>query len=813
MSRRLEQPDAINEVTLVCMPWQASNLASNGLSTIKSLLDESDIKTHVEYFNMKFQNTIGEDKYNMLSTAEHSGELIFVPSAFGITNSIDDIWLNQATSLFKSETNLDRDEFLLLAREIIPTFIEECVAQVVENGSKIAGLTLTYQQLLTSLAFTRRLAEVKPDINCIFGGFGAWGESGIELIRKCLWVDAVFTGEISKECASVFEHMLDGSGDYSTPGLAYRTSENKIMVNPNIETAVKLDNLPTPNFDDFVVQKENNSITGETWLSFEASRGCWWGDQRLCSFCGLNGPNTAFREKSVDNLVQELEQQYAKHKVFRFSSADNIMSFTQRDELLKKLSGLREKIGNLIIYYQIKSNLDRDGAQKLRDAGVQVIQPGIEAFDDRLLSLCRKGASLRNQLLCLKYLAEQDIQIIYGLLFGIVGESADDYQNQLKVIRKIKHLPPPEYFSPILFDRYSHYHKHPELYGIESFPVPKSMYLLFPEWDPKTVSRVAQTFEPKFKQNWRNDDALKESIDLLRTEIKEWKRQYQPGTLTFSVLEDNLIEIVDNRDADLTCYRLNRDESALFLACEHSLNISKLPKRLGWTKSRIKSVLATLDKKRIVYRQGSWVIALPLLRAKRLVVGLMGNSCSGKTTLCELCNELGAQVVDVGEIFRRELGDEFWALPPTIKLEKIGNRESIFHFVAPFVQRALKNSDVVFIDSLKAKEDLRVLNKLISGAEIIALRIEASEQLRDLRFSTRKRPGDEPTLLLKEKRLNEIGIEILFSQASHNLVNEGSIEDLKMKLNQFLSVLRPNWIVNNGEIRKLGHQHAVPGRE
>ena len=42
-------------------------------------------------------------------------------------------------------------------------------------------------------------------------------------------------------------------------------------------------------------------------IPLETSRGCWWGMKHHCIFCGLNGKQMAFQDKSPDRVAQWFE--------------------------------------------------------------------------------------------------------------------------------------------------------------------------------------------------------------------------------------------------------------------------------------------------------------------------------------------------------------------------------------------------------------------------------------------------------------------------------------------------------------------------
>ena len=71
----------------------------------------------------------------------------------------------------------------------------------------------------------------------------------------------------------------------------------------------RLENLPVPDYKDYFDLIETFPPADRFFptLPVEASRGCWWGERKQCTFCGLNGEGMTYRSKPPDKLIDELK--------------------------------------------------------------------------------------------------------------------------------------------------------------------------------------------------------------------------------------------------------------------------------------------------------------------------------------------------------------------------------------------------------------------------------------------------------------------------------------------------------------------------
>src|SRR5207237_3798341 len=111
----------------------------------------------------------------------------------------------------------------------------------------------------------------------------------------------------------------------------------------------------------------------QIWLPWETSRGCWWGQKRHCTFCGLNGEGMEFRARSADRTIADLQDLLARYPECNIAMSDNIMPHSYFRTVLPQLALIRPKAE---IFYEQKANLTLQKVRALARAGITRIQPG-----------------------------------------------------------------------------------------------------------------------------------------------------------------------------------------------------------------------------------------------------------------------------------------------------------------------------------------------------------------------------------------------------------------------------------------------------
>src|SRR5262245_59233898 len=108
----------------------------------------------------------------------------------------------------------------------------------------------------------------------------------------------------------------------------------------------------------------------------------------------------AFRSKSADRVLAELEEFRARYPATHVVAVDNILDMSYFRNVLPRL---RDRRLGFTLFYETKSNLTKAQVKLLRDAGVLAIQPGVESLSTNVLRLMRKGVTSLQNIQLLKW--------------------------------------------------------------------------------------------------------------------------------------------------------------------------------------------------------------------------------------------------------------------------------------------------------------------------------------------------------------------------------------------------------------------------
>ena len=215
-----------------------------------------------------------------------------------------------------------------------------------------------------------------------------------------------------------------------------------------------LDALPIPDYDDFFDQLRASRLDRRypASIMFETSRGCWWGERSHCTFCGLSDATMPFRGKSARRAVDELVHLTSRYPGCAVVGVDWILNVRAFDDFLPELAARRLDVE---LFYEVKANLKKAQVRLLRDAGVRVIQPGIESFSSNVLARMRKGVKGLQNIQLLKWCKEFGITPHWNLLWGFPHEPPEEYARMAALLPLLTHLTPPQTASAIRIDRFS----------------------------------------------------------------------------------------------------------------------------------------------------------------------------------------------------------------------------------------------------------------------------------------------------------------------------------------------------------------------
>jgi ribosomal peptide maturation radical SAM protein 1 len=623
------------ETALVNMPFFGTNRPSLALGLLKAELAQRDIRARVHYLNLAFAAQLGHRSYLQvgdLPSTLLAGEWLFSAALWGPDPVQDSAYLEHLTRHLA--TNRDHvdvgvspeqwSRFLLECRGQVEPFLDRCLADLPWQRYRIVGFSSVFQQQVPSLALARRLKQRYPHLYLVFGGANCEAEMGAALFRSFPFIDAVCTGEGDLAFPELVEGLLRGRGVRDIPGLLLRSDEPRAASpgtppdagqTPAAPRVLDLDALPYPDFDDFFADRSGLGLLDEQiHLTFETSRGCWWGEKQQCTFCGLNGTGTRFRAKSPQRAIDEvrwLAERYGRYSG-SFEAADNVIPMSYFTTFLPATS--QHGLG-VQLFYETKANLRREQVEALNRAGVLTIQPGIESLSTPVLKRMRKGTTRLQNIQLLKWCLEYSITPNWNYLIGFPGETDSDYSGQEDLIQSLTHFWPPAVpqVARVRFDRFSLYTTRPEDFGIRHLEPYPAYQLVYRGLDPAAVRGLAYFFQARFD----GQDRVGVREERLTAALRGWHAVHTQAAL-FSVEAGETLLIYDARPPgpeDLSL--LTGPWRTLYSMCDHVRGKGALLKAAAELlpgaedlESRLEEFLSRLVGKKLLLEEGGQYLAL-----------------------------------------------------------------------------------------------------------------------------------------------------------------------------------------------------------
>jgi ribosomal peptide maturation radical SAM protein 1 len=587
------------------MPFAQLCWANLGLSLLKSGLRSQGIKCSLKNLCFTFADRTGYELYDWL--AGHfafvlGGEHLFAKEYFGNKIPSTEQFWNDV--LLWTEPELDdgeRRDYFSVAAAVAP-FLDDCMEiigkHIEDNGTQIIGFTTSYQQTFPSLCLAKRIKERYPQIQIVFGGAACEGTMGTELLRQFNEIDFVFAGEADLTFPETVKRILNGTvNTQSLPkGVLSRYVDQDVETEKDKDTVIKnvinettisiplpqsgqlnetdLDKIPAPDFDDYFDELAKSPFRQEIkpYLFCESSRGCWWGERRQCSFCGLNGHSLHFRRKNPQRLIEELRYLVERYGVKEICFADNIFAKDYFDTFLPLLkeSGL-----GVSFEFEMKANQKKEQAEKLLAAGLGAAQLGIETFSTPILKMLNKGATVRHNLQVLKWYSAAGIAVKWNILYGFPGEDPAEYEKMTALLPLLYHFHPPVAFGKVRIDRFAPYHNNPQQFGIENLRPYRGFRYLYP-FENEVLKHLSYYHEFDFSDGRIIDDYVKEFLEA----VKRWDEEHYKGTLRAFDREDGVLLLTDTRPLAVEFqYRLSGLKRELYLYCDTARTLDEIGKR------------------------------------------------------------------------------------------------------------------------------------------------------------------------------------------------------------------------------------------
>jgi len=288
----------------------------------------------------------------------------------------------------------------------------------------LIGITVWTYKYKDTYGLIEAIKKKYPGIKVAVGGPHI-STLRLDALYECSAIDfgIVLEGE------NTLLELCQGKDLSEIKGLIYR-NEKKLAYSGDREFKADLDSLPFPKYDKFEL---NKYFLKEIMLI--SSRGCPFD----CIYCPVKlaiGRN--LRVRNIASVVDEIEYWYNK-SYRRFNFADDNFTFVKErvyeicNEIEKRgFTDLDLRCGNGIR----ADKVDKPLLKRMREVGFNYIGLGVEAGNNRILGILKKGEPIESIEATIKDACSLGYDVTLFFLAGSPGETMSDIEDSIRLAEK-----------------------------------------------------------------------------------------------------------------------------------------------------------------------------------------------------------------------------------------------------------------------------------------------------------------------------------------------------------------------------------------
>ena len=393
-------------VLLVSAPWPLFNRPSLPLGALKAYLTATlpHIQTDACHLFLKVAHRLGYKRYQGISRRVWRAEAVFsallYPERAQLAESL-------YTRTLKRGDPAPEDFQQVVCQ--VKTIMGDWLQRIDWSALELVGFTISFCQVTASLYLISKIKTICPSLPVVVGGSSFSGERSADLLTLFPDIDYLVVGEGERPLAGLLHHLTRlGARPIADLPDGVFSADSRPGGADHFSQLSRLDRLPAPDYDDYFSMLAGFSPQHRFFpvLPIEGSRGCWWhrhdtdGQFKGCAFCNLNLQWQGYRTKRPEQVIREVDHLVRRHQVLSLTFADNAFPINHAAPIF---DGIRELGRDLSIFTELRANTPPALLRKMKQAGVDTVQVGIEALSSQLLAKMNKGARVIDNLSLMKH--------------------------------------------------------------------------------------------------------------------------------------------------------------------------------------------------------------------------------------------------------------------------------------------------------------------------------------------------------------------------------------------------------------------------
>ncbi|MFH1132537.1 MAG: RiPP maturation radical SAM C-methyltransferase [Pseudomonadota bacterium] len=628
------------KIALVAMPWPLFDMPSVAIGTLKAFVKRERPQHEVvtKYAYLQLWKKLG-DVYDGISKFAFA-EFAYMPLLFpekreSAKKRLTDSLEGHVKNLKLSKFRLPKD-WSDQTEKAICEHTEELAKELADRYD-LVGFTVTFYQLFSSLALSKRIKELNPNVKIVFGGWGVGFDIGPATLDLFPHVDFIVQGEGELR----FINLLDGL----EAGSLEKVERSGILVGnqPRISKVSKeeilkehfalaktqipeLDRLPIADFDDYAEFADEHDIYWH--VPIEGSRGCWWNrtcrnedPSKACFFCGMNA--STYREKSIPIIADQILAFSKKHSTLTFRFLDNVMRYKGLDELCQTILDQNK---HYRFFTEARASIRPYDLMLLWEAGCRWLQIGIEGLSSSYLNRMGKGTSTIQNLQAMRLCCELEIENGGNLLVGFPGSTQDEVNETLFNIKNFAIAYPPLRMSYFGLFPNTTVRWEPERFGISNIRHSEMLIDGVPEEVARRIPSGAGLMNFDDNADTAKWDEVEKALDDWSTlRFRSQGNVFGLGNKRLFYADGGgFLEIVDRRH-DYNAFTLEPMWRDVYLYCTQIRSHNRLVENFSkkYDPLKLQEILDGLTDEKLMFRENGKYLSLavattPQAAAKRI---------------------------------------------------------------------------------------------------------------------------------------------------------------------------------------------------